>query len=204
MSSNFERLQKIINKCWKFQLSISCRTQKSAKIPNLEPRWSCPLNAINSRHSFTNKRCHNFTEFFMLTIIRRCDHIVFSTLESIIVKFDGWLCAFPKPLLGEKLLAFFHQFSHKGPICNSIYRVGDDNSCKEFWTRKYVQKTPCDAEHQARRKVWKSKGEGASSNVVGIICPPPLIKIGLTDLPNSAPMHPRSDGPVATPRLAFL
>ena len=35
---------------------------------------------------------------------------------------------------------------------------------------------------QGRRRVWKSGG--SSSNVVGIICPPP-VEIGLTDLPKS-------------------
>ena len=30
--------------CWKFQLSISCGTQKSAKIPLLWPRWFGPFD----------------------------------------------------------------------------------------------------------------------------------------------------------------
>ena len=50
-----------------------------------------------------------------------------------------------------------------------------------FYIKEKVVKSLILELNQARRKVWKSGG--ASSTVVGIICPP-LVEIGLTDLSN--------------------
>ena len=110
--------------------------------------------------------------------------VFFSTLESIIVKFDGWLCAFPKPLLGEKLLAFFHQFSHKGPICNSIY-YHSSVLVMTIHAKNFERENMCKRHHvmQKTRPVGKVENTRGKGQVVmwwaWSALPPPLIKIGL-------------------------